>query len=1402
MGNAYLGKGYNYQDFLTTAVIMQNLVKGDNCEFWFDKTIGEDFFDDFKTINGKANLHLQIKYSDVDSEVKESDFYKNKVLSLFDIFKSANNIQSRFLNAENIFILAIKKKYIMEDILEKASVDYINCIDNLEYFRFSESFLLSQLGESYSKDSILANFKNVYLSFGYPDFSQQTFSPGNLESILISLTRKLGIGCFPNKDKSPEYFIDNLVSYVCSLRNDTSKNKTSKIRTSEDIIKYTQLNTDFGRLDQLFGIDKSIFVSRKNDIENLVDTIENNKRLILTGAPGSGKSYLTYGLFSTIEEKGINYLKHYCYLGYDEKTSDLRVRTDNLIGNIIDELLEMYPEVRQFKETTYGATIDDLNNLLINLPEKTFLFIDGVDHAYRSYKKDERNLSYNNYDLVEIVSKLIINNSLHVIVISQDIAEIDSLVQLGYTKYQIPLISGSDSVKIINNISNQFTGHDFCEKLLVCLVNRANGNGLILTYLTKYVIINNLVSQDDFDQIPHYNGNIEEYYEQLNIVGSTLDIVCYLALSESPLSYEELVHISGKTLKIEFQSIRPYLVENSSAGGYYFFHESLKRFLLEKKVTEIYDLKKYRNDIINYWISKDFFEYEKAYLYLFRLMFINKRFNEIYNSFDFQFLVSSKLAGYSNNQIRENLNYIKMASLKDREYKPFLMALESLKIVDFEFGQDIIEKHPKEFYSVLVKSNLNANFLQRYLVDVGDINAYLDSLRVLDENYMYNWTELIELYFGKANDINKVYLLYKNDEFNKNYILQWKLDEKKLLELFIIIRDILGESDVESFIKKQNQTNYVYLALVFNSVYLNNQIVLKREKELDLFKYQDYSLTILYYISDLDQPHLTEDSQSKLEYYRNDWFYVQFLRYVKKLHNTKGLFKSHDKVIELYDLFSDIYKPFIGNPKVPDIHDNMGIYTYLLLLPITEISDKRIFLQIVELLVTMSEKINSTLWGIEFNPISLSKFLGWIPKIFDKNQRKWFVEYVNNKIESNKGYVVYDQSLEELISLAEITSSFDMKLSSEYFEEAVRLSMTYGYHKDRTLSDILDSYSSCFYEVSQMEYIQKMHYMANELQYVTDRKDTSHYPVEWAEQISETNLDLVIDYIAHRYMTIDESGYTDEMLKALFEKGVFDDVDDHLYISLVGRECCIESRLFIDKIISKLKDIKKGPFRVNVIRMLSHVGYNRLQEYEPFEELHSILKEINITVIPKKKDSVVSSSKNSSFRMKISTKEDVDKYFNRSLWSRDALAQDEMNNILKDLDPSMKQYFLIKYYLHQADGWGRIFVHEDILFKAYEINKSNFDNLFEKLFFERINNLEYFALSIPNMIKSFNIIPHYREYAKQMWLGAYNIITQRIPEYKKDNSLQNFFIDYIRTKDPIKNLSEKLNDRFGEPFFA
>lgn len=70
----------------------------------------------------------------------------------------------------------------------------------------------------------------------------------------------------------------------------------------------------------------------------------------------------------------------------DDPDSLKRIQRDVFYGNLINEILNQFPELTQFKKSTYGADKEEVENLLSHIEQECFLIVDGLDHIDRVYE--------------------------------------------------------------------------------------------------------------------------------------------------------------------------------------------------------------------------------------------------------------------------------------------------------------------------------------------------------------------------------------------------------------------------------------------------------------------------------------------------------------------------------------------------------------------------------------------------------------------------------------------------------------------------------------------------------------------------------------------------------------------------------------------------------------------------------------------------------------------------------------------------------------------------------------------------------------------------------------------------------------------------------------------------------
>lgn len=83
--------------------------------------------------------------------------------------------------------------------------------------------------------------------------------------------------------------------------------------TPSDVEAEIQLRKDFGRVAQEFPIVKAVEVKRPT-LQHALRGHLGRQRIILIGAPGSGKSWALTDLADALEQEGRVVARHYCYL--------------------------------------------------------------------------------------------------------------------------------------------------------------------------------------------------------------------------------------------------------------------------------------------------------------------------------------------------------------------------------------------------------------------------------------------------------------------------------------------------------------------------------------------------------------------------------------------------------------------------------------------------------------------------------------------------------------------------------------------------------------------------------------------------------------------------------------------------------------------------------------------------------------------------------------------------------------------------------------------------------------------------------------------------------------------------------------------------------------------------------
>src|SRR5690606_5803273 len=118
---------------------------------------------------------------------------------------------------------------------------------------------------------------------------------------------RLGIGKYPNDD----VYISDFLVRLAKL---TGAYRTGSIQVSaKDILSELRVRTDFGSIKQKFEIDqnKNIISDEKNN--SFLDKVVTNKKTLLLGGPGAGKSWFLTNFIEFLSEIDRVAIRHYCF---------------------------------------------------------------------------------------------------------------------------------------------------------------------------------------------------------------------------------------------------------------------------------------------------------------------------------------------------------------------------------------------------------------------------------------------------------------------------------------------------------------------------------------------------------------------------------------------------------------------------------------------------------------------------------------------------------------------------------------------------------------------------------------------------------------------------------------------------------------------------------------------------------------------------------------------------------------------------------------------------------------------------------------------------------------------------------------------------------------------------------
>jgi len=674
-------RGYIYQDVVTAYFMALCLANQSGILTVDKKLFPEDRFDDLGIHDSRGYVRRQFKKSeDPNRPLRREDFtqdtYSLRLNYLVRTIKQAgeNSADEYRLCVPWIVPTADDIAPYLEEIEASSSFEgYRTRIFKLrasDLWPEDKDAIWSPLKkpEGFTRADFINFTQHFFIELQCPHASLDFRNPNQLEKLLIELlTNRIGIGRYPNQNLDAAKKAEVLAwrAYEARVQGETIQ--------LEDIERHLQLHRDYGRVAQTFPVVKEAFVSRGQSLQALENTVKQEAKTIIIGPPGSGKSWFLDHLAEKLKSKGHLVAKHYCYLEPGDELVERRVTANVLFANLIADLVDTVPTLREKASYIYSAGLEELESILPHAVEasatgQVYLFVDGIDHITRVISEG-RSLTINDTNIVEELVVMKRPSGVHLVIGTQPGPHIEPL-QEGSRTEELPAWSTEDVAELgkrlgVFDLMHQAGFTETDDELVKELAAKADGNPLYATYLYNG-LKNNLNIQAALDPVsfikslPLLQGQIANYYEHLlktsdAIGGSVANLLGAIDFGVTEQELKEILSSIAYQIPKALNHLRPVLKEISAQGGIQVYHESFRRFILDRLQQQI-SLVEIIDPIISWLESRGFWSDAKAYRFLLPLLRRTNQGGKILAQVGYDFASKGVSFGHPRRAIDTNLD--------------------------------------------------------------------------------------------------------------------------------------------------------------------------------------------------------------------------------------------------------------------------------------------------------------------------------------------------------------------------------------------------------------------------------------------------------------------------------------------------------------------------------------------------------------------------------------------------------------------------------------------------------------------------------------------------------------------------------------------------------------------------
>ena len=695
-------EGYEYQDYFTVSVILELILHNIDAEITIDrKDFNGDKFDDLKVKAENGITEYQIKYSDKENAhlLTKADFSNGNGhdTALSDLFSSWMNRKTSNENTTIKLCLAWGKP-VDNDEINKFLIpifDQSLPFETLAY-KFDGNAFWPENGKppklwkkfnsdiqakQINRDDFLDFCSELTILLELPKASLDMDNAGELENTLSKQAEKLGVGIYPNEKISCNDVIYRLATEVKRAR------AIGNILDTEKIIGRLGFIIDYGKFDQRFPVDSSHLVVLDEEIKRIQKLLLDSKRVILSGNPGSGKSWIVDEFIEKLENDGKKVIHYNCFHSLQDINGLKRIQVNSLYGNLVSQVIERFPETSGNKNTAFGADKAELENLLNLIEEDFFVVIDGLDHIDREYELHKDQIAYSETEIINELLNIEFPENSFVLISSQPIDDLQKFTDKRYCIHNKEPWKAEQALHLMSTYNipeDEITVDDEPLSLSDYLISKSQGNALYLNYILRQ-LCNEPISKELIDSIPGYDVDLANYYEYLCSRIHNNRTVNALCAAEFYLSVDDLVEITGdgEYVDQDLSILHPLLLENILSGGYSIYHESFRRYILAELKNKKVNIERNVYGLLADWLEeKPFFEFDKSFYYLTELLYRLNRDQRNLSLIDIEFVRKAVAEGYSRKHIKNNLNCIIRSAGRTKDLVALVTAGELLAMLD------------------------------------------------------------------------------------------------------------------------------------------------------------------------------------------------------------------------------------------------------------------------------------------------------------------------------------------------------------------------------------------------------------------------------------------------------------------------------------------------------------------------------------------------------------------------------------------------------------------------------------------------------------------------------------------------------------------------------------------------